>query len=127
MLQTELTLRASHQFLTAVRVSGATGNYSAYINGVYLPSEEVHNGPRLYTKEGDEDKWLCLNENGKWSITTEGEEDAGWCESEFGLIHPTLGKSWRVNNDDCEDEDECEVQAGFTVTSLVRGRPQHLV
>ncbi len=97
------------------------------MNGVYLPSEEVHNGPRLYFKEGDEEKWLCLNKNGKWSISAEGEEFAGWCESEVGLAHPTLGKSWRVNNDDGDGEDECEDQSGFIVTSLVRGRLQHLV
>ncbi len=99
-------------------MSGATGNFSAEVNGVYLPSEEVHNGPRLYTKEGDEDKWLCLNKNGKWTITTKGEKDAGWCKSEVGLSHPTFGKSWTVND---KKDGALEGKAGFTVTSLVRG------
>ena len=47
-----------------VDIRGATGDCAAYINGVYVPTEEICDGWPVYRKqgdegdEGDEDTWL---------------------------------------------------------------------
>jgi len=88
----------------SVVISGATGNNSGSINGVFAPTAEVYNGKPLFQKVCDPEKWLLYTKNDYWVVSNtvgkEANDGTGRCISvEFGLAHPTMATAWEVVQD----------------------------
>ena len=83
-------------------ITGAMGPYASFVNGVYEPMSEWHNGRMLLRKQGDTDAWLRYTPCKLWMICSTGDKDAnsdiGWgrCK-EWGLCDPTEASSWEMS------------------------------
>ena len=78
------------------------GPDSATVNGLYLPTDEIHNNEALYVKE--EDPGICIRyaKDKRWTVSDLYHKDAningGFLKcAEKHLPDPTLAKVWKVD------------------------------
>ena len=81
-------------------LSGAKGPGASWINGVYVPVDELYNDHVLYQKRSDPDMYLCRTHYVYWVVSDNtskaANNGAGWaCCAETELPLPTLAKTWK--------------------------------
>ena len=100
------------------RFDGATGEHAAAVKGVYVPSDEMKNGRRVYLKVGDPTRCLWFGPNSTWMaspVSYKNENNAA-CAAyciETGLDAPYLATRWKVFVDG-----EFQEQATVALTPL---------
>ena len=85
-----------------VIISGASGNYAAFVNGSFLCVDELYNGRALYQKVGDPNAWLryCLDSN--WAVSDTANKVANnnynYAHSvNMGMAFATGESLWKVS------------------------------
>ena len=82
-------------------LSGAKGRNASWINGVYVPVDELYNDHVLYQKRSDPDVYLrYVKQRDYWMVSdnaSKAENNAmGWAHcAEKELPLPTLAKTWK--------------------------------
>ena len=59
-----------------VIISGASGNYAAFVNGSFLCVDELYNGRALYQKVGDPNAWLLYLNSSAWAVSNTSDKVA---------------------------------------------------
>ena len=54
--------------MSSVLITGATGSCAVSINGVYIPTQVIHNNHTLFRKNDGTGKWLAFATSNKWMV-----------------------------------------------------------
>ncbi len=100
--------RKIYKKMDVLEVTGASGNKGKTLNGMYVETDQFHNGRKLYKKVSmfrGMQHWLCSTVENKWVITetenVEKNDRMGLCRGETKYDDPTQIK-WRVYDADKE-------------------------
>jgi len=103
-----------------ILITGAAGINANTINGVYLPTEVIHNNHTLFRKEDDTGRWLAFATSNKWLVQATKHKDKnntnGFFAAEIsGCTDPVDVSSWKVYM----GEKKWEVQASVKLIHTV--------
>ena len=98
--------------------TGATGSFASSINGVYDPTEEIHNNHTVFEKHDKGGMLLVFSPNKKWIVQPRHEKknnsNSAWCESvNLDCLDPVDITSWNVYNNKWEVQDSVKVSYMF--------------
>jgi hypothetical protein len=113
-----------HQDLRDVHVSGASGVFADFVNGVYEPTSERCCGMTVYHKRDDNDKWLeYSNKAHRWTIldTAHRGQIWGWA---FLTTHRSIEKcsgltGWKIS-DGSRHVDDLNIRCHIVEKSALR-------
>jgi hypothetical protein len=106
----------------ALVFSGATGETSGNVNGIFLYQGIKDDMP--FYKNLANQMYCYRASDGKWCVSTNADFEAGkafgWCYSaEEGLGHPSRASMWLVVNINGKFEDQPSVKVATMVTAVV--------
>lgn len=87
-----------------IKLSGCTGHFATYVNGIYVPSSDVYNGGTVYINQNDDTMSICYNAKARqWQVKqlTDKSKDKSYCYLYTSLPAPLDSIThycWRVKD-----------------------------